>query len=198
MTVAVIDSGVANLESVMGALRRLKADCVKTSDAEVITKASHVILPGVGAAAAAMVQLKNKNLIDCIRTLKQPVLGICLGMQILFEHSGEGSAVDCLGLIKGTVSRLPSLPDQPVPHMGWNTLQLKQSDHILLHNVDENAYVYFVHSFAAPVLDKTLAVTSYSEPFSAMVASDNFYGCQFHPERSSLVGAQILTNFLSL
>lgn len=198
MTIAVIDSGVANLESVMGALRRLNADCVTTSDATTITKATHVILPGVGAAVAAMAQLKNKNLIDCIRKLAQPVLGICLGMQILFEHSGEGSAVDCLGVIKGTVTRLPSKPDMPVPHMGWNTLIPKKPEHPLLRNVPANSYTYFVHSFAAPVSDATVAVCDYSAPFSAMVAQNNFMGCQFHPERSSAVGSQILKNFLGI
>lgn len=198
MTVAVIDSGVANLESVMGALRRLKADCVTTSDATVIRKASHVILPGVGAAVSAMAQLKSKNLIEVIRQLSQPVMGICLGMQLLFQHSGEGSAVDCLGVIKGTVVRLPSKPDKPVPHMGWNTLAFEQKNDALLRNVPENSYVYFVHSFAAPVSAATVASVDYSAPFSAMVAQNNFMGCQFHPERSGAIGSQILQNFLSL
>jgi glutamine amidotransferase len=198
MTVAVIDSGVANLESVMGALRRLNADCITTSDASVISKANHVILPGVGAAVSAMAQLKAKNLIDCIRALSQPVLGICLGMQLLFEHSGEGSAVDCLSVIKGTVTRLPSKADQPVPHMGWNTLSFKKQNHALLRDVPADGYVYFVHSFAAPVSDATVASTDYSASFSAMVAQNNFMGCQFHPERSGTVGSQILKNFLSM
>ncbi len=198
MAVAVIDSGVANLESVMGALRRLQADAVTTSDAAAISKASHVILPGVGAAAPAMKKLHDKNLVEVIRNLKQPVLGICLGMQLLFGHMDESEGVDGLGLIKGTVTLLPSTPNNPVPHMGWNNLMIKQPAHPLLRNVPDNSFVYFVHSYAAPVSEATLAATNYGTDFTAMAARDNFHGCQFHPERSSAVGSQILKNFLDM
>lgn len=197
MTVAVIDSGVANLESVMSAMRRLHADAVTTDDATIIAKASHVILPGVGAAAPAMTKLRQKNLVDVIRGLGQPVLGICLGMQLLFERMNESGGVEGLGLIRGTVSQLPGTPEQPVPHMGWNTITFKHPSHRLLNNIANESFVYFVHSFAADVSTATIAATSYGKEFTSIVGNRNFFGCQFHPERSSSVGSQILKNFLS-
>jgi glutamine amidotransferase len=196
--ITVIDSGVANLQSVMGALRRLKAEAIITHDATEITKASHVILPGVGAAAAAMAQLHNKKLADVIRHLTRPVLGICLGMQILFERSGENGSVECLGIIPGQVQRLPSTALKPVPHMGWNNLNIRQTGHPLMKNVPEQSFVYFVHSFAAQASDTSVATTDYGIDFSSIVAHKNFFGCQFHPERSSTIGAQILQNFLDM
>jgi glutamine amidotransferase len=197
--IAVIDSGVANLASVMAALQRLNADATITSDAAVIQKAERVILPGVGAAGAAMAQLQAKNLIDTISDLKQPVLGICLGMQLLFEKSEEGEGgTACIGVIPGSVKRIPASPDHPVPHMGWNQIKLTQPKHALLKDVAEQSFVYFVHSFAVPVGNVTLASSEYGAPFTAMAAYRNFHGCQFHPERSSAVGSQILKNFLEL
>lgn len=195
--IAVIDSGVANLASVMAALQRLKADAVVTSDAATIQKASHVILPGVGAAPAAMKQLNNKKLVDLIRKLTQPVLGICLGMQVLFESSEEGNTA-CLGVIPGKVKRMQGSPEAPVPHMGWNQIRFQKQAHPLLKDIPPESYVYFVHSYAAPVSDTTLATTDYSGAFTAIAAHKNFHGCQFHPERSSSVGSRILENFLGL
>lgn len=197
--IAVIDSGVANLASVMAALRRLKADAAVTSDGAAIRSASHVILPGVGAAPPAMAQLWSKNLVDIVRGLTQPVLGICLGMQLLFERSEEGGGgTACLGVIPGMVKRMVGTKDRPVPHMGWNRMKLLKPEHALLQGVDEGSYVYFVHSFAAPVAAATLASADYGGAFTAMAAHRNFHGCQFHPERSSAVGSRILQNFLGL
>ncbi|HEU0117798.1 MAG TPA: imidazole glycerol phosphate synthase subunit HisH [Alphaproteobacteria bacterium] len=196
--IAVIDSGVANLESVMAALRRINADAKLTADANEIKNAERVILPGVGAALPAMEQLKSKRLVEVIQKLTQPVLGICLGMQLLFERSTESGGTQCLGVLPGTIDRLPPSPDKPVPHMGWNQLQIKNAQHPLLRGIANDSFVYFVHSFAAPVGDITLASTGYSATFSSSVARDNFMGCQFHPERSGAVGSQILKNFMSL
>lgn len=195
--IAVIDSGVANLASVMAALHRLGADAHVTSDPAAIQRASHVIVPGVGAAPPAMAQLAAKNLIPIIRSLTQPVLGICLGMQLLFENSEEGNAA-CVGVIPGTVKRMTAAPDLPIPHMGWNNLQVQKPAHPLLENIAPESYVYFVHSFAAPVTDATLAAADYGGTFTAMIAHKNFHGCQFHPERSGAIGSRILHNFLGI
>jgi len=196
--IAVIDSGVANLASVIAALQRLGIEAEITADARKIREAERVILPGVGSAAAAMAQLQAKRLIDVLRSLSQPVLGICLGMQLLFAGSEEGGGVGGLGVLPGTVKLLASSPDMPVPHMGWNRLALRHPKHPLLQDVDDGSFVYFVHSYAAPAADTALATTDYGESFTSMVGHKNFYGCQFHPERSSKVGSQILKNFLGI
>lgn len=196
--IAVVDSGVANLESVMSMLRRIGGEAEVTADAGKIKAASHVILPGVGAAAPAMAQLQAKKLTDTLKALTQPVLGICLGLQLMFERSTEGSGTNCLGILPGSVQQLPAWPDRPVPHMGWNQITLKKPEHSLLRGVDNNSFVYFVHSFAAPVADTTLATTDYGTLFAAISGSKNFMGCQFHPERSGAVGGRILKNFLAM
>jgi glutamine amidotransferase len=196
--IAVIDSGVANLASVMAALDRIAAKAIITTDPATIRQADRVILPGVGAAAPAMNGLHEKNLVDIIRQLTQPVLGICLGMQLLLEHSDESGGIETLGVIPGKVTRLVASPDLPVPHMGWNTLKTNRPDHPLLKNIKNGDYVYFVHSFAAPVSASTLATTEYGASFTATTANKNFFGCQFHPERSSDVGSQILKNFIAM
>lgn len=196
--ITIVDSGVANLLSVVSALKRLDIDAEITSDAQTIRRSSHVILPGVGAAAAAMAHLQSRNLIDTLRDLTQPVLGICLGMQLLFRHSDEGVGVDTIGLIQGDITHLPALPDMPVPHMGWNQINIHSSSHPLLRGIAENSYVYFVHSLAAAVDDYTLATCRYSKNFTAIAGYKNFFGCQFHPERSGAVGQQILKNFLDI
>lgn len=196
--IALVDSGVANLASVIAALRRLGAEANVTTNAAAIRAASHVILPGVGAAAPAMAQLRSKKLADILRGLTQPVLGICLGMQLLFARSEEGNGVEGLGVMPGTVKLLPAAPDRPVPHMGWNQIKFRQQDHPLLRDVADGSFVYFVHSYAAAVPDITLAAADYGEIFTAVAGYKNFFGCQFHPERSGAVGSQILKNFLSL
>ena len=198
MTLAVVDSGVANLTSVTAALERMGVKAEVTSNAQKIRDAPRVILPGVGAASAAMAQLKAKNLLDVLRALTQPVLGICLGMQIMFDRSEESGGCDCLGVIPGNIQQLPSKPDMPIPHMGWNQISLSAHAHPLLRGIEEGSFFYFVHSFAAPVGKSTLASCVYSEPFTAIAANKNFFGCQFHPERSSAKGRQILQNFLDM
>jgi glutamine amidotransferase len=196
--ITVIDSGVANLASVMAALHRLGAEAEITDDAGKIRAAKQVILPGVGSAAAAMDRLRAKGLADVIRSATQPLLGICLGMQLLFGHSEENGGTEGLGILPGMVKLMRSSPEMPVPHMGWNQLAMKNAAHPLLNGVKSGDFVYFVHSYAAPVAETTLAATEYGETFAAVAGSRNFFGCQFHPERSGKIGAQILKNFLEM
>ncbi len=198
MTLAIIDSGGANISSVVHAFRRLKTDAVFTADAEVIRTADRVVLPGVGAAGAAMSRLRELGLHQCIRDLRQPVLGICLGMQLLFEHSTEGE-VECLGIIPGTLKKLQSGPGLRVPHMGWNTSQSTKlmADDSLLSGLPQDPWFYFVHSYYAPTGDATVATCTHGETFSAIVRKDNFCGVQFHPERSAKSGVKLLENFLT-
>ncbi|MEP7246788.1 MAG: imidazole glycerol phosphate synthase subunit HisH [Gammaproteobacteria bacterium] len=196
MSTVIIDSGGANLASLQFALERLDARTTVTNQPNEVMNASRVILPGVGAAADAMVRLRASGLADLLPKLQQPVLGICLGMQLLFARSEEGPT-DCLGVLPETVRRLKAEPGRPVPHMGWNQLVNVQTDP-LLESIPENDYVYFVHSYAAPVSDITLARTDYGSQVSAVVRRGNFWGTQFHPERSGPTGARILANFLRL
>jgi len=193
MTIAVVDSGGANIASVLHALRRLGADPRFTADPAEIRAAERVILPGVGAAGRAMEVLRSHGLVEVIRGLCQPVLGICLGMQLLFDSSEEDDA-RLIGLIPGRLSRLPESEDLRVPHMGWNAIETTRSDP-LTESLD-GRWFYFVHSFAAPVGDWTLATSRHGRPFSAIVRHDNFYGAQFHPERSAGAGAALLRRFM--
>ncbi|NBW05289.1 MAG: imidazole glycerol phosphate synthase subunit HisH [Alphaproteobacteria bacterium] len=194
--IAIIDSGGANIASVKFALERLGATSVLTDDPAVIGDAEKVLLPGVGAAPVAMQRLIDSGLVDCIRGLTQPVMGICLGMQLLFSHSPEGDT-PLLGLFDADCASFTPAPDRAVPHMGWNRLSMRQA-HPLLDGVTDGSHVYFVHSFYAPVTEDTVASCTYGNDFTAIVARDNFTGCQFHPERSGPVGARILQNFLEL
>ena len=196
MTTVIIDSGGANLASLQFALERLEADAVVSNDPEVIRRAPRVLLPGVGAAKDAMSRLRASGLHEVVPTLTQPVLGICLGMQLLFARSEEGPT-ECLGVIPGSVKRLKAEAGRPVPHMGWNQLTALRSDP-LLQNIADNDYVYFVHSYAVPVSDVTLAATDYGSQVSAVIRRDNFWGTQFHPERSGRIGSTVLANFLRL
>lgn len=193
MTIAVVNSGGANISSVLHALRRLGAEPEFTADPESIRAADHVILPGVGAAGHAMNVLKNYGLVDVIRSLTQPVLGICLGMQLLFESSEEDDA-ELLGLIPARLARLPDRKGLRVPHMGWNSIS-NTSDDLLTRALDDN-WFYFVHSYAAPVGEWTLSSSRHGTEFSAVVRNNNFSGAQFHPERSAGAGARLLNNFL--
>jgi len=190
----IIDSGGANIASLRAALSRLGTESVVTTDHGVIQRAAHVFLPGVGSAQDAMHRLRVAGLDRLIPTLKQPLLGICLGMQILFDRSDEGPA-NTLGVIPGSVDKLLFAPGRPVPHMGWNQLSQMKPDP-LLDGVGTLDYVYFVHGFAAPAGNFTVATTEYGSPFTAVARRDNFCGTQFHPERSGVVGARILANFL--
>ena len=196
MTLAIIDSGGANIGSVMHALKRLGAEPVFTADAATIRAADRVLLPGVGAAGAAMARLRELGLIQCIRELQQPVLGICLGMQLLFEESNEDDT-RCLGIIPGTLKKLQPSEGIRVPHMGWNTTTALGTDP-LLAGLPEHPWFYFVHSYCAPVSTATLATCLHGESFAAIVRQGNFFGAQFHPERSARSGARLLANFLEL
>jgi glutamine amidotransferase len=192
--IVIIDSGGANITSLRVALGRLGADSLVTTDPDTIRRASRVLLPGVGSAHDAMARLRTSGLDKVIPTLKQPLLGICLGMQILFDSSEEGPARG-LGVIPGAVGRIRSAPGLPVPHMGWNQLAQTKPDP-LLDGISSLDYVYFVHGFAAPVGEHTVASVDYGSALTAVARRDNFCGTQFHPERSGLVGARILSNFL--
>ena len=194
--VVIVDSGGANLASLSFALDRLGVRSLVSSDAQTISSAARVMLPGVGAAAEAMARLHELNLVDCLRSLQQPLLGICLGMQLLFTESAEGNTA-CLGIIAGSVQRLHGGPGRPVPHMGWNCCRQLGADPLLM-NIGDSDYFYFVHGYAAATTPDTTAVTDYGVPFSAVVSHANFHGVQFHPERSSSAGARVLGNFLAL
>jgi glutamine amidotransferase len=194
--VVIVASGGANIASLQFALERLKVASAVSADPARIRAASHVILPGVGAAADAMTRLRRDRLHDVIPALRQPVLGICLGMQLLFEGSDEGDT-SCLGIIPGRASRFAAAAGRPVPHIGWNTLD-PQRDSPLLTGLRRTDYAYFVHSYALPVCGATVASTQYGAAFSACVEWGNFFGAQFHPERSAAVGARLLRNFLAL
>lgn len=196
MDAVIIDSGGANLASLQFALGRLGAQSRVSKDPQTICGASRVILPGVGSAASAMQRLHESGLAALLPSLTQPVLGICLGMQLLCSYSEEG-ATPCLGILPDTVRRLRPGTALPVPHMGWNQLGALRQDP-LLEGLGGGEYVYFVHSYAAAVSDATLATAEYGAPLSAIVRRANFWGTQFHPERSAGAGARLLANFLRL
>jgi imidazole glycerol-phosphate synthase subunit HisH len=194
--VLIIDSGGANLASLQFALERLGARAHVSRKPAEIQSASRVILPGVGSARDAMQRLTAADLIACLPRLAQPVLGICLGMQLLFDHSEEG-ATQCLGVLRGRVQRLSAGPGLPVPHMGWNQLAARDPDP-LLEGLGNAPYMYFVHSYAVPLGAQACASTHYGGDFAAVVRERNFWGTQFHPERSGAAGARLLANFLEL
>ncbi len=195
MAIVVVDSGGANITSVLQALRRLGADPVFSSDGGTIRAADRVILPGVGSAGNAMEQLRLKGLDRLIPALTQPVLGICLGMQLLFAHSGENDTA-LLGLIDGEITRLPQADGLRIPHMGWNRISVDKDDP-LTQGLDQS-WFYFLHSYAAAVNGWTIASCEHGASFSAVVRHGNFLGAQFHPERSARAGARLLENFLGM
>ncbi|MEM7708285.1 MAG: imidazole glycerol phosphate synthase subunit HisH [Pseudomonadota bacterium] len=195
-SVVLVDSGGANIGSVKYALARLGVEADICADGDEIQRADKVIMPGVGAAGAGMARLRENGLTELIPSLTQPVLGICLGMQLMFESSEEDDT-PALNIFRGGAARLPDRPGLRVPHMGWNRLeQVKPC--VLLDGLGDDAYAYFVHSFALPVNEDTVASALHGSAFCAVAQRDNFYGTQFHPERSAQVGAKILENFLSL
>ena len=194
--VVLIDAGGSNIESVQAAFERLDVRADMTADHDRIRAASHVILPGVGAARPGMQRLIDAGLDHLIRDLRQPVLGICLGMQLLFDASDE-SDTRCLGILSGRVTRFSELESGRVPHMGWNRLRnVRQS--ALMDQIDDDGHAYFVHSYAAPVTADTVVACTYGRRFAAVVSRGNFHGAQFHPERSSMLGSRFLQNFLRL
>ena len=190
-----LDSGGSNLGSVQAAFARLGVEAPVTSDINKIRNATHVILPGVGAAAVSMNKLHENGLFDLIPTIEQPLLGICVGMQLLFESSDEGDT-ECLGLLPGRVKKLPTQEGIRIPHMGWNNLLTHSTRSLCDGLQDEN--VYFVHSYAADVSNFTIASCNHGNTFSAMVQKGNVMGAQFHPERSGKAGVRLLQNFLAL
>lgn len=217
----IVDSGGANISSIRYALERVNVDSKLSADADEIERASHVILPGVGTARAAMDKLRNHELAECLRGLTCPVLGICLGMQLLFSHSQEGN-VDLLNILPQSVQKLTTELGKTIPHMGWNQVEWRQekcdrkevnsppnhaqqnsATHPLLRNIPDHSYFYFVHSFFVDAnVDgnaHTLGYCQYGvDQVSAIIAHDNFMGCQFHPERSGDVGSVLLKNFTGL
>lgn len=194
--VAIINSGGANIASLKFALDRLGTQAELTVDPQRIAEASHVILPGVGAAANAMENLRNLDLQDLIPDLTQPVLGICLGMQLLCESSEEDAA-NCLGILPARASRLVASAGNPVPNMGWCPVDFS-GNHPLLDGIASGEYFYFLHSFVVPPGDFTVATATHDTKFTAVLAQRNFYATQFHPERSSAAGARLLHNFLQI
>lgn len=194
--VAIIDSGGANIASVLFAFERLGVSAELTTDVDTIKNARRVLLPGVGAAGDAMQRLRDAQLVDVIRNLEQPVLGICLGMQLLCDGSDEED-VECLGIVPGIAARLPVAKNFPVPNMGWCATK-KAGAHSLLDHIEDGSYFYYVHSYALPVSDNTIATARHATEFSAVIGKNNFSAAQFHPERSSANGARLLKNFLEL
>jgi len=201
LRVVIIDTGCANVSSVKFAVQRLGYEVVISKDPETILNADKLFLPGVGTASEAMKNLEERDLIELIKKIDKPVLGICLGMQLLGMFSQEQSQnstkdVQCLGLCKGNIC-LMNTGDLPLPHMGWNTVNV-ESEHPLFKDITTSEYFYFVHSFAMPVGRYTIAICDYGSSFSAAIQSGNYYGVQFHPERSSKAGSQLIKNFLEL
>ena len=195
MQVAVVKYNAGNIYSVMNALKRLGVEPLLTDDAQQLRQADRVLFPGQGEASGAMAYLREHGLDQVIRSLTQPVLGICIGQQLLCRHSEEGN-VDCLGIFDAEVKRFsPTRHEDKVPCMGWNRIYDTKSE--LMTGI-EGQFVYFVHSFYVPVCAETIATTDYILPYSASMHKDNFYTCQFHPEKSGKVGEQILKNFLEL
>ena len=193
MNVAIIDYDAGNVQSLKFALDKLGVDSILTKDRELISKSDKVIFPGQGAAKNAMNKLHINDLVDLIPKLKQPVLGICLGMQLLFEITEEGN-VKGLGIIKGYVKKFSE--KVKVPQMGWNTLENLESK--LFNNINEGEYMYLVHSYYVPIVPETIGISEYDLKYSIAVKKNNFYGVQFHPEKSSFSGNKLLNNFLKL
>jgi glutamine amidotransferase len=196
MTVAVVKYNAGNIYSVLSVLQRMGVEPILTDDAKILHQADKVIFPGQGEASNAMQYLRERKLDEVIRSLTQPVLGICIGQQLMCRHSAEGD-VDCLGIFDTDVKRfIPQKHEEKVPHMGWNDLSNLESP--LFKDIHEGEFVYFVHSFYVPVCEWTIAQSDYINPFSAAIQRDNFYATQFHPEKSGSVGQRIIQNFLDL
>ena len=193
--IAIVDYKMGNLRSVENALRRLGAEFVVTADADVIRRADRVLLPGVGNAAEAMDNLRKAGLVEVIRSLRRPVLGICVGMQVMCRYSEEGD-VDCLSIFDARVKRFEPSHHVKVPHMGWNRIGNLESK--LFKGIAGGEYVYFVHSYYPELCPDTIATTTHGKMFSAALKYENFYGTQFHPEKSGDVGERIIANFLKL
>ncbi len=195
-SLVMVDAGGTNIGSVRYALERLGIRAELSSDRDVIESADRVLLPGVGAAGPGMARLQDSGLVEAIRNLTQPVLGICLGMQLLFESSDEGPT-ETLGVLDGRLKYFAADGDLRVPHMGWNRLEFVKDDP-LLHGLGPEPYAYFVHSYRADVTEDSIATSLHGRMFAAAVRRGNFWGTQFHPERSAALGARVFRNFLEL
>ncbi len=196
MKVAIVKYNAGNIYSVVNALRRMGIEPALTDVAEELQKADRVLFPGQGEARSAMSYLKERRLDEVIRNLRQPVLGICVGQQLLCRHSEEGD-INCIGVFDVEVKRFqPQRHEDKVPAMGWNAINDLKSE--LYRGFFDNPYVYFVHSYYVPLCEHTIATADYILPYSASLHKNNFYTCQFHPEKSGKVGEQILKNFLEL
>lgn len=200
MKIVIIDTGCANLSSVKFAIERLGYTVTVSKEPAILQQADKLFLPGVGTAKEAMANLIERDLVGQIKNLTQPVLGICLGMQMLAEASEEGFGeqpiIETLGIVKGHIQKMDVAPLRS-PHMGWNKVTAKPGEP-LFKDIPADSYFYFVHSYALPVTEDTIASCEYGKPFTAAVNKDNFYGVQFHPERSGKAGAQLIKNFLEL
>lgn len=200
--IAIIDYDAGNIKSVEKALQHLGEECIVTRDPEIILNAEKVILPGVGAFGDAMGKLHNYGLVSVIKKVVEkgtPFLGICLGLQLMFERSDESIGVEGLGLLKGEIVRIPDKEGLKIPHIGWNSLKFPNKGR-LFEGIEEDSYVYFVHSYYLKAEDKSIvkATTDYSTLIHASVEKDNVFACQFHPEKSSEVGLKILSNFVKI
>ena len=195
--IAIISAYGANYASIQYALKRINVEAILTTDPNIILSADKVILPGVSNAGHAMQKLQQAGLIDTIKQLTQPFLGICLGMQLLYDETEEGD-VKGLSLFKGMVQKIKPQPGITIPHMGWNEINILQPSSALLKDIKNQSHCYFVHSFAAPITDETTATSTHGDSFAATVENNNFFATQFHPEKSSLIGQQLLTNFVSM
>ena len=196
MEIVIIQYNAGNIQSVLYALERIGSTAVVTDNVDAINSADKVIFPGVGEASTAMEYLKQRNLDVVIKNLQQPVLGICLGMQLMCTYSEENNTT-CLGVFEENVRKLNTIdPVIKVPQMGWNTIGSLKTD--LFKTIPENSYAYFVHGYYADLGAHTIATTDYIQPYSSALNKDNFYGVQFHPEKSAKIGEQILKNFLEL
>ncbi|AEO08466.1 imidazole glycerol phosphate synthase subunit HisH [Buchnera aphidicola str. Ak (Acyrthosiphon kondoi)] len=196
MDIVIVDTGCANLTSIKVAIKKLGYNSIITSEASIISKSKKIFLPGVGTASAVMDLLSKKNIIDVIKEFKEKILGICLGMQLFCDFSEECNGVKTIGIIKSSVSRLKS-NNLPLPHIGWNQITF-QKEHPLFKNIPNNSRFYFVHSYIVPINKYTLSTTSYGVNFSSVIQKNNFFGVQFHPEKSGSIGCQLLKNFLEM
>jgi len=198
MKVAIVKYNAGNIYSVIQALKRLGVEPLLTDDPEKLMSADKVLFPGQGEASNAMRYLKEHQLDSVIRDMKQPLLGICIGQQLLCRHSEEGD-VDCLGVFDVDVKRFrPTRHEDKVPHMGWNSLEFGDEKCAIFNGFEGGEYAYFIHSYYVPLCNETAATTDYVQPFSSAMHRDNFYATQFHPEKSGSVGERILKNFLEL
>ncbi|WAI11871.1 MAG: imidazole glycerol phosphate synthase subunit HisH [Buchnera aphidicola (Macrosiphum albifrons)] len=196
MNIVIVDTGCANLKSIKVAIKKLGYDSIITSNASIISESKKIFLPGVGTASAVMKLLSEKNIINIIQAFTRPILGICLGMQLLCNFSEECNGVKTIGIIESSVLRLRT-NNLPLPHIGWNQITF-QKKHVLFKKIPNNSRFYFVHSYIIPINKYTLSTTSYGVNFSSVIQKNNFFGVQFHPEKSGNIGSQLLKNFLEM